>query len=338
MEPKEGVENAIEITDLSKVFVSRSTLKRTVTKIRALNGVSFGVKRGEIFGILGPNGAGKTTLINIISTLIIPDSGRVKVLGYDVVEDGHIVRQLIGVESSKHEFYWRLTGWDNLKFYGRVFGMEEGEIERRGSQLLEMVGMVEKKSVRVENYSTGMLKRLSLARVLLPDPEILLFDEPTTGLDALYAKEFRETIKKLKQKGKTIIVTTHNLSEAEVLCDRVAILNKGDLLVVNDIAGLRGLVEKRKIIKIKPRDAIETDDLRKIKGVSSVKDDETTNTRNIIFSEEMGDISEVMELVKKQEEKIETLYISKPSLEDIFIELTGEKSEQRLEGAEGSLH
>ncbi len=315
---------ALEVNNLTKVFKSRRFGK--TTSVKALNKINFTINKGEIFGILGPNGAGKTTLINIISTLLLPDSGEVRVFGCDLVKEADYVRQITGTVSSKNEVYWRLSGWDNLLFYGRIYGMDDKEIKKRGDKLLDLVGLSVKKNVRTENYSTGMLKRFSLARVLLPDPKILLFDEPTTGLDAAYAKRFREVMKELKEKGKTIIITTHNLWEAELLCDRVAIIDDGSLLAVDTVEGLRKKIQRKKVVKIKPSRAISRKELERIKGVGAISDDKLENTRNVIFNEEVGNIKSLVALIRSHGDRIESFSFAKPSLEDIFIELTGGKN------------
>jgi len=198
----------------------------------AIKGVSFSVKRGELFGLLGPNGAGKTTTISILTTLLLPDGGKAWVEGFDVVREAGEVRKRVGVVTQKFILYDRLTALENLEFFGRLYGMRGRELRRRALRLLDMVGLSEWRDKLVGTFSTGMKQKLSIVRALIHDPEVLFLDEPTLGLDPLTSNYVRGLIRSLTRGGKTVILTTHYMYEAEELCDRIAIMDRGTVVAV----------------------------------------------------------------------------------------------------------
>ncbi|MEM0440882.1 MAG: ABC transporter ATP-binding protein [Candidatus Caldarchaeum sp.] len=200
--------------------------------INAVDGVSLRIEEGKIFGLVGPNGAGKTTTIKILSTLLIPDSGRVWINGFDVVKEANKVRQMIGLVLSPDKgFYPRLTGFENLVYYGRLYGLSKEEAQRRAAALLEEVGLGDG-SRYFEQYSLGMKAKLSLAKALINDPSVIFLDEPTLGLDPLSAKKIRALISELSRMGKTILLTSHNMWEIENLSERVALINRGRVAAI----------------------------------------------------------------------------------------------------------
>jgi len=226
---------AIEIRDLGKVFRKRRSLRDMVLhpfvkpgEVRALEGVSFDVRPGEIFGLLGPNGAGKTTLLKILSCLVSPTSGSARIQGYDIARDFYGVRSSIGlVTSDERSFYWRLSGRENLRFFATLYNVPRERIRARTVELLEKMELVAKADQPFMEYSTGTKQRLAIARALLHDPPILFMDEPTRSLDPTAAKHLREFVVGTlnRKEGKTILLATHNLPEAESLCSRLVILH-----------------------------------------------------------------------------------------------------------------
>ncbi|WP_243637243.1 ABC transporter ATP-binding protein [Aeropyrum pernix] len=217
----------IEARELVKRFVSGRIRRRVV---EALKGVSFSVYKGEIYSFLGPNGAGKTTTVRILSTLLDPDGGEARVAGFDVVKERWEVRKRIGVMLSvERGFYWKLTGRENLYYFGRIYGIPQGELKSRIKEVLDLVGLTDLGGADkpFEEMSLGMKARLGLARVLLKDPEVLILDEPTLGLDPASARTIRGVIKSLASEGRTIFITTHNMVEAEMISDRVGIIIGG---------------------------------------------------------------------------------------------------------------
>jgi len=221
----------------------------------ALDEVSFTVEPGHIFGLLGPNGAGKTTLVRILSTLILPTSGTASVCEYDVVHEDSKVRRAIGLAAGgERSFYFRLTGYQNLEFFGGLLGLGGRKLRNSIKHLLDLVGLTDARDLMFMKYSGGMKRKLSLARSLLGDPVVYLFDEPTSGIDPGSAMRIREIIKELKGRGKTVLLTTHNMGEAEKLSDVVGILKEGKLIAVGTPPNLRGVLRERKmVITFSPR-------------------------------------------------------------------------------------
>jgi ABC-2 type transport system ATP-binding protein len=201
--------------------------------VEALAGVSFEVGKGRLFSLVGPNGAGKTTTVKILATLLLPDAGTAMVGGHDIVREAGAVRRITGLMLYPDKgFFGKLSGLENLVYYGMLYGLSKADAERRGKELLELVDLAGAANRPYEEYSMGMKARLALAKALINDPELLLLDEPTVGIDPLGARKIRELISGLKREGKTIIFTSHNLWEVEELSDEVALIMGGRLLAV----------------------------------------------------------------------------------------------------------
>lgn len=222
---------AIAVSHLTKVY--RKSLFRK-NGVAALQGLSLSVDRGQIYGFLGPNGAGKTTLIKILLSLVHPTSGDAALLGQELPDTA--VREKIGYLPENQRFPGYLTGEQVLKFFGRLSGTPPDLLRRRTSELLTLVGMDQWRKMKVKRYSKGMLQRIGLAQALVNDPELIFLDEPTDGVDPIGRKEIRDILHALKVQGKTIFLNSHLLSEVELVCDRVAIVNKGSLLKEGTIA------------------------------------------------------------------------------------------------------
>lgn len=223
----------LELKDLKRTYVG--TIGMTKKKsIEALKGISFEVKDGEIFGLLGPNGAGKTTTIKILTTLLAPSSGEAKVLGYNCFGEEKYIRGSINfIFGGERGLYWRLSGVENLRYFGDLYKIPSNVLNKKIKELIKLVGLEGRENEKVEGYSKGMKQRLQIARGLINDPKILFLDEPTLGLDPVGAKDLRNIIIKLKAEGKTILLTTHYMYEADELCDRIAIINDGHILALD---------------------------------------------------------------------------------------------------------
>jgi len=204
----------------------------------ALDHVSFEVRPGEVFGLLGPNGAGKTTCLRILSTVLQPTSGRATVAGYDVATQPEKVRANIGFMSSNTGIYDRMTAWELVEYYGRLYGMEEEHLQSRLEEIFEMLQMNEIRDMLGSKMSTGMKQKVSIARTIVHDPPVLIFDEPTSGLDVLVARAVLKQIEKLKQQGKCIIFSTHIMREVEKLCDRLGVIHRGRILALGTLPDL----------------------------------------------------------------------------------------------------
>ncbi|SFI48691.1 ATP-binding cassette domain-containing protein [Planctomicrobium piriforme] len=223
----------IHVDALAKEF---SDMKRG--PVYALDHVSFDVRPGEIFGLLGPNGAGKTTCLRILSTVLKPTHGRALVAGYDVVRHPEQVRAHIGFMSNNTGIYDRMTGWEMVEYYGRLYGIPEEQLQSRLTEIFQTLQMNDFRDVLGSKMSTGMKQKVSIARTIVHDPPVLIFDEPTSGLDVLVARAVLETIASLKAKGKCIIFSTHIMREVEKLCDRVAIIHRGRILAMGTVEEL----------------------------------------------------------------------------------------------------
>lgn len=224
----------IRVSNLKKEFYDK---KRG--KIEAVNGVDFHCRRGQIFGLLGPNGAGKTTTLRILATMMKPTEGEVLVNGYHVVKEAHKVRQSIGFLSGETGLYDRFTPRETILFFGRINGLSEKLISTRMGDIFKILDMGSFKDVRVDKLSTGMKQKLSIARAIIHDPPVLIFDEPTVGLDVITARVVVNYIKEFRKQGKCIIFSTHQMQEAEKLCDEIAIIHKGKILSEGTLADLQ---------------------------------------------------------------------------------------------------
>lgn len=239
---------AIEIKDVSKTFY-RGFIKRKKTK--ALEGVSLEIKKGELFGILGPNGAGKTTLLNILSTLLLPDEGSVRILGKDIFHSHDTIRKKLNMSSGNPNFPWSFTVEEILYFYGMLYGLKGNKLKKKVENCIEWFGLEDFKKKRFDELSTGTKQKLSLAKSLLNDPEILFLDEPTVGLDPEIAYRIRNFIKSIhKEREMTIILTTHYMHEAEMMCERIAFINKGKLIAFGTTDELKRQVKAQNLEEV----------------------------------------------------------------------------------------
>ena len=227
-------EEPVVVCNLTKTFLDESR-----GTIRAVDGISFQCRESEVFGLLGANGAGKTTTLRMMSTIITPTSGTARILGHDIVKDPAGVRRAMGFYSASTALYPRLTARETIEFFARINRYPEDKVQTRVNSLVERFGITEYAGVRVEKLSTGMKQKVSIARTVAHNPRIVIFDEPTIGLDVLNALEVQKAIHDLRSDGRTIIFSTHIMSEAEKLCDRIAIIHRGRILACDTLAGLR---------------------------------------------------------------------------------------------------
>lgn len=246
---------SVAIENLSKTYPTPFPRLRKIFRladkppVEALRNISFEIETGEIFGLIGRNGAGKTTLTKIIATLIQPTSGRVSVENFDSVTDEVKVRSLVGLATAEERsFYWRLTAEQNLLFFARLYGMSDAAARARIGEIFEQLDLTELAKRKFSELSTGNKQRLAIARAILPEPPILLLDEPTRSLDPLAASDLRELI--LSFKDVSILLTSHNLSEVEALCRRVAIISKGEIRAIDTPANLRRQTKQTQRVKI----------------------------------------------------------------------------------------
>ncbi|MGT2757456.1 ABC transporter ATP-binding protein [Streptococcus ovuberis] len=236
--------SVITVKDLTRHYGRKSGfLKKEDQLVEAVKGISFEVREGEVFGLLGQNGAGKSTILKILATMLLPTSGRVRVLGYDVSKDELNIRERINfVFGGERSLYYRLSAEENLFYFADLYKIPRKQQSQLVLDLLNLVGLGQVAKRRVETFSKGMKQRLQIARALLNDPEIIFLDEPSIGLDPVGAAELRRLVKTLAARGKTILLTTHYMAEAEELCDRIAIINKGQLITCGTLGELASLI------------------------------------------------------------------------------------------------
>lgn len=239
------METVIEVKNLRREYVTRRGVwKREKRVVKAVDGISFDVERGEIFGLLGQNGAGKTTTIKMLTTLLAPTEGTCKVLGCNTFGEEKRIRTRINfIFGGELGVYRRLSARDNLRYFSNLYRIPRRAQDAHIQKILELVDLAQRADDLAETYSKGMIQRLQIARGLINDPEILFMDEPTVGLDPVGARMLRDIIRRLKEQGKTVLLTTHNLAEVEELCDRLVIINKGRVVAHGTPAGIKGGAE-----------------------------------------------------------------------------------------------
>jgi len=302
-------------------------LRKDFRALTAVYDMSFTVGDGEIFGLLGPNGAGKTTTIKMLITLLIPTSGTASVLGYDVVKDAREVRKLIGyVFGGERGVYERLSGYDNLRYFAELYGVPGKRIRPRIEELLELVGLKGREKERVEGYSRGMKQRLHVARGLLHDPPVVFLDEPTIGLDPVGARELRATIASLTEAGKTVLLTTHYMFEADALCDRIAVIAKGEIVAQGTPADLKAGVAEGAVVEVEvfgiPDGTVER--VRELDGVRAVGVEERDQAQ-VLVVQTPADV-ELTHAILGQLDGASVGRVSRrePTLEDAYVALVGE--------------
>ncbi len=229
---------------MSEVRVAVHNLTKTFAdegrgQIRAVDQISFEAHAGEVFGLLGANGAGKTTTLRMLSTVLRPTEGSAQVMGHEVSSDPEAVRRNLGFYSASTALYPRLTARETLRFFAEINGYPPDQLDSRIDRLVERFGIAEYVDARVDKLSSGMKQKISIARTIAHDPPVLIFDEPTVGLDVLVALEMQDVIRELRDDGRTVLFSTHIMSEAEKLCDRIAIIHRGQILACDTLDGLR---------------------------------------------------------------------------------------------------
>ena len=307
---------AVEVDQVRRVFEPRKK-----PPVVALDGVSLTIPVGEIHGLLGPNGAGKTTLVKILSTVLLPTSGHARVLGHDVTSETRAVRALIGIVfGGERGLYWRLTGRQNLEYWGALYKLSPRETKARAQQLIERVGLSERADERVETYSRGMKQRLHLARGLVGEATVLFLDEPTTGMDPLAAREFRTLIAELRDEGRTILLATHDMVEAETVCDRVTLIDRGKVIATESPRTLGQVISRFQRIDVEGIDGAVLDEIRNLAGVSNIV--VVDGGARIEVDEEGATQVVLRQLVDAGATSVRT---SLPSLEEVYIQLIGDR-------------
>ncbi len=316
---------AIEVQDLRRTYrTSTGTFRRHRVDIEAVRGLSLCVPPGQLFGLLGPNGAGKTTTIRVLCTLLLPTSGTVRVLGHDVVREPKAVRRQIGyVFGGDRGLYDRLNAVDNLRYFADLYAIEPRLQRRRIEEVMELVGLRGRERERVEGFSRGMRQRLHLARGLLHDPPVLFFDEPTIGVDPVGAREVRQVVSELARAGKTILLTTHYMFEADSICQRVAVISKGKIVAEGTPQELKSAVAARTVVEVEAYGVPEQTlgRIRELAGVESLAVEVREQSQLLTIQAQEGAQLTARLLQLLEGVRVERVANREPTLEDAYVSL-----------------
>ncbi len=307
--------NAIEVKNLTKYY----------GKFLAVDQINFTVKKGEIFGFLGPNGAGKTTTQRMLASLLTPSEGQIRILGHDLAHDAYPAKRQIGLVPEESNVYTELTAWDNLMFTGRLYRISKADRSARAEELLKTFGLWKKKDVKAENFSKGMRRRLSIAMAIIHKPALLFLDEPTPGLDAQSARAIQTLIRQLSAEGTTVFLTTHQIEEANQLCDRVAIVNHGKIAAIDTPEKLKQTfqqVQSAEIAFTQSPAGLE-EKLTALPEVSTVV--KVGDKWRLYNDSPPALLPHLMKFAEKENLDIVSLNTLAPSLEDVFLQITGQQ-------------
>jgi ABC-2 type transport system ATP-binding protein len=302
--------------------ISVQGLSKRFGDLRAVDSISFEVRKGELFGFLGPNGAGKTTTISMVAGLLRPDAGSVMVGGYDLWQSPRQAKAVLGLVPQEVAVYEELSAWDNLSFWGGLYGVPRAELKKNIQEVLEKVGLADRSREAVSRFSGGMKRRLNLAIALVHRPRVILLDEPTVGIDPQSRNAILEFIREIARQGATILLTTHHLEEAEQLCDRIAIMDHGRLLQTGSVAELAKVVGDREVITL--RGGFTGGQMQRClehAPVSTLSLADGVVTLN--FTADGLGLATLIERVAKAGIEVADLSVQKPTLESVFLKLTG---------------
>ena len=311
---------AIKVQDLTKIYPPS---RRGQEPVLAVDHISFEVQAGEVFGFLGPNGAGKTTTHRMLTTLLAPTEGVIRIQGHDMECDAYEGKRHMGLVPEESNVYNELTAWENLMFAGRLYRVPRRERESRARELLELFGLWERRDSRVETFSKGMRRRLSIAMGIIHRPTLLFLDEPTPGLDAQSTRAIRDLIRHMNAEGMTVFLTTHQIEEANQLCDRVAIIQHGRIAAIDTPERLKHAFQSVQSVEVAllPDGGSCGEALAKLPSVSTVI--KTGDKWRVYTDDPSMLISQVVHYAEKNALTILSLNTLAPTLEDVFLQITG---------------
>ncbi len=331
-------ENAIQTINLTKTFKSTlpnggGFLRRKTVAVNAVDHINLTIRKGELFGLLGPNGAGKTTLVKMLCTLLPPDGGTALINGYDIVKQQMQVKRSLGTLFSVGErgFFWRLNGYRNLEFFAAIYNVPRQKRHERILEVMKLVGLENNTYQIFQKYSGGMKRKLALARTLLPDPPIIMLDEPTTGLDAISSRTIRDFVQQtVKESGKTVLYTTHYIEEAAQICTKIGILKQGRIVAFDSPEALKAKIKKDEQIELVV-EGIEQAQIEKIRALPGVMEVAEKNDLPLmpgqrglhIGLQTVDQLPLIFDFLFEQKIKLVNFKREEPTLEDAFIELTG---------------
>jgi ABC-2 type transport system ATP-binding protein len=292
-------------------------------EIQAVDNLEFSVRQGEIFGFLGPNGAGKTTTIRMLVGLLRQDAGSAWVNGYDTLKNPVQAKESVGVVPESSNLYGELSAMKNLIYMAQLYGVPKKEWKERAEELLKDFGLLDRRAGKFQGFSRGMKRRLTIAAALVHRPRILFLDEPTTGLDVMGARGLRSVIKNLKEKGVTVFLTTHYIQEAEDLCDRVAIIVKGKIRVIDTPQGLKEKVKETEVLEIQPRPGSPRL-LQLLEGIPDVEKATLIEDKIRLYGPSVHNSAcQILNRLETEGIKIVSIRTMVPSLEDAFVRMSG---------------
>lgn len=307
-----------------KVIEIKDLVKKYEDNI-AVDNINLSIEEGEVYGILGPNGAGKSTTISLICSLLFPTSGEIKILGEDIRKNSKSVKRKLGLVPQNIALYRDFTAYENIKFFGELYGLKGKELNEAIDKALEFTGLLDVKKKKAEEFSGGMLRRLNIACAIVHSPKILIMDEPTVGIDPQSRNNIMQAVKKLNKKGVTIIYTTHYMEEAESLCTKIAIIDKGKIIVEGTKEELKDIVSDKKILNIGVDDIykVNLESLRNVEGVIDI----SISNNNVIItsSKDVNNLSKIIKGISNEDLKINDLGFKEITLETVFLSLTGKK-------------
>lgn len=319
-------DRVIETKNLFKTYrTTTGFFKKKVKETPAVQDVNLEVYKGELFGLVGPNGAGKTTIAKMLTTLLLPTSGTMSILGYDVVKQTKQIRPRIGfIFGGSRGLYSRLSAIDNLRYFSELYGIQPETSKKRIPELISLVGLSGREQERVETYSTGMAQRLQIARMLLHDPEVLFLDEPTVGLDPVAAREFRSLIKELASLGKTVLLTSHYMLEIDELCKRVAVINQGKIIMLDTPEALKQKAKQDDVFDIYIANAHYPATLEIVEILNKeFTTNQVKNNEHQVLSIYNANPQDVLKIIAPllESRKIHNIEIRQPTLEDAYVKL-----------------
>ncbi len=313
------MEKVIEVLDLEKEYIQKNSIFGVKKVFKALNKITFSVMKGEVFGILGPNGAGKTTTLEILETLREASAGSVSLLGLDINKSAGDIKKRIGVQLQESGYLHSITLSELLVLFASIYNKKIDPM-----QMLHFVGLEDKAEEVVKNLSGGQKQRFTIATSLVNDPEILFLDEPTTGLDPRARRDLWELIKGIQKRGVTIILTTHYMEEAEFLCDRVAIMDKGKLVTVSEPKNLINNLASTTQVSFLTQSILNDDFWKSIPQVLKVH---TNNPKIILEISSLDCLGSIVDLLKRENVPFSSFTVKTATLEDVYLHLTGKEFE-----------
>ena len=305
--------NAISLKNITKKFDGNIVV----------DNINLNIEQGEIYGFLGPNGAGKSTTISMICSLIHPTDGDIEIMGTNIKKDSREIKKKIGLVPQNIALYKDFTAYENIKFFAELYGLKGAMLKQRINEALEFIGLMDVKDKKAKTYSGGMQRRLNIACALVHKPQIIIMDEPTVGIDPQSRNHIMNAVKKLNEEGTTIIYTTHYMEEAEALCSKIAIIDKGKIIVEGTKEELKNMISDKSTLSVTVDDIYKLD-VNQIKGVQGVQDVSVKeNTLSITSSKEVSNLDKLINTIELSSAKIIDLGFKDISLETVFLSLTG---------------